>query len=104
MARRQSIFTRLSPEEITAMDAHHKVLAEEGRKATEQAMELRNPIIYVAIRRAEDDGHQWADVSTVSGDAGITREKADHLDRHLPQWALANPVQRIGRYRLVEER
>jgi len=65
-------------------------------------MALRNPVIYIAIRRADND-YEWADVSTASGDAGITHEKADHLDRHLPQWALDNPVQRIGRYRLVEE-
>jgi transposase len=68
-----------------------------ARKAAERP-DVGDVILYVPVRVSEDG--PWLDSSS----AALTREMAEldvkRVNEHLPGWAKANPVQRIGRFSL----
>jgi hypothetical protein len=61
---------------------------------------IKNPTVYIAVRLSID-GYEWADVHTTSGSPDCCRDRADGADKEIPNWAAANPVQRIERFDLV---
>lgn len=59
--------------------------------------------IYVAIRKASDDGHEWMDRETCSSAYYVAKAKAESLDVSCGlAWALANRLQRIARCVVTE--
>lgn len=60
--------------------------------------------IYMAVRRVVDEGYEWPDVGTASYGKQIAAERAMELDAKVPQWAKANPVIRIGKFTVREEK
>lgn len=64
---------------------------------------LRNPVLYVPVRKALDDGYEWADSGCASADLAQAKHNAAKLDKRLPQWAKANPVQRVVSYKVEPE-
>jgi hypothetical protein len=59
--------------------------------------------VYVPIRRCADDGHEWLDSVNLGLLPELAQEKADAIDREIPQWAKANPVVRIVRATITVE-
>ena len=55
---------------------------------------------YIAIRKTKDESKEWADTSTVSNDLDDCAANARHMDMKVPEWASANPVQRIEKCRI----
>ncbi len=56
---------------------------------------------YAAIRHS-DDGHDWIDVGTISGDRQVTKDITTRKNKQIPGWASANPMVRIGRVDIIE--
>jgi hypothetical protein len=63
---------------------------------------LINSTVYVAVRRTKDDGHDWADTSTVSGCRESAIAAARRNGDKIPHWDAANPVVRVCRFILAE--
>lgn len=58
--------------------------------------------VYVAVRRAADDAHEWLDLATVSGLLEYTQSKAATGNANCVSWAEANPVVRYAAATLTE--
>jgi len=64
---------------------------------------LKDPNIeYVAVRLATDAGYEWMDLSSISGSREVTGHNANLTDKQIPDWATANPVQRIAKVEIHE--
>jgi hypothetical protein len=57
---------------------------------------------YAAIRKLTDEGREYIDISSISCDRLDSEDKAEALDELIPQWASANPVQRIAKIEIKE--
>lgn len=66
-------------------------------------MTIKNPDLYLAVRLNPDEGYEWADPTTASGVPEVTQSRAKDKDKLIPQWAKANPVQRIAKFTLTED-
>ena len=56
---------------------------------------------YMAVRKSEDKV-EWIDTSTASCLKDHTRQKANRMNLLIPDWGIANPVQRIVRFKITE--
>jgi hypothetical protein len=55
----------------------------------------------VAVCR-DEEGREFFDIDTLSGDARDVRRKARAEETKLPAWYIANPVVRVARVEIVE--
>lgn len=51
---------------------------------------------YAAIRKSVYDNREWIDLTTASYMIEITVEKAGEAEKRLPNWAVQNPMVRVG--------
>lgn len=65
-------------------------------------MNLIKATMYAVVRRADDDGHEWLDTSSLDMLISGTKRRAQETDERIPNWAAANPVIRITTV-IVEE-
>jgi hypothetical protein len=58
---------------------------------------------FAAIRKCDDDGHEWMEHGTISYLRDETIEKAESTNKACgPQWASANKVVRIAMIKVSE--
>ena len=63
-------------------------------------MGLSDDKFFMAVR--ETDGKGWIDINTWGYCTLTARDKAEKIDKQIPQWAKANRVVRISRFRITE--
>ena len=59
---------------------------------------------YVPVRQAQDDHHEWLDTGALGLSADQAHTQAATVNQRIPTWAAMNPVVRIARVTLTEER
>lgn len=52
--------------------------------------------MYCAVRLDTDSGREWLDCATMSGGCEAATYSAEKTDAEIPDYARANPVQRIA--------
>jgi len=58
---------------------------------------------YVAVRKCQDNGHEWLDIYAMSGLLEESQRLAERVDRATgPCWAKDNPVIRYAHCELTE--
>lgn len=63
---------------------------------------ILNKIVWGAVRRAADDGHEFTLASEVADGPEMVRGVTASNAQVIPGWDKANPVVRIRRFRLTE--
>jgi hypothetical protein len=58
---------------------------------------------FAAIRKCDDDGHEWIETDTISYSRDETLRRVDDTNKKCgPQWANANRVTRIAMVKISE--
>jgi len=65
-------------------------------------LNLIDTIVFIAVREAQDDGHHWADTTTISGSRHECEKQSSLSNHALPAWATMNPVTRWAMFSLTE--
>lgn len=75
---------------------HEQVLRHRVPDST--AAEQPVPRVFLAIRKATDDGHVFPDVDSASGDPAYALTKSQERTQSIPQYAKANPIVGVAQF------
>lgn len=63
---------------------------------------MKNPHLFVPVRRCEDDGHEWMDMMSARCLLEMTITEIERSAERIPAWHTANPVVRIVTVTITE--
>ena len=58
--------------------------------------------VYMPVRKANDDGHEFADFGCMGFTINDVKHKVDQLAKEIPHWHKDNPVIRVSCFDVIE--